>query len=266
MKISELLQEAARKAARQEIEPSDLDDLDNDDVDDLDNDDVDNDDVDDTDNDDGPDLDEFKKLAGRIGGDLYSLTAYDYSNEFSSVGPNSTVMSVLEPLSDQYDAVKNYLSVDLSTIVGDKVVSAVILNDRTGDIFGYYAGTGGALFNPGISSLIKNGAVEGDQVGALRDIEAAGKQYSSLVKRIDWDAGSEASNPRIYDHLDALTYALRLPDLPEKRSIRVPDDQLTADELKMRNDIKAKLRAKLDAAKEKQKQIEKTGGAGREKR
>ena len=271
MRIRELLGEAAKGAKetggdvelpKDELD-SELDELDSDKVD-----------SDEDEGDDEPDFEPFKKLAGKLGKDMYSVSAYDYSNEFSSVGPNSVVKDMLEGYADEWKAVKDYLSVDLPTIVGDKVVSAIILNERTGEFFGYYSGTGGSLFSPSLNSLVRDGWVEQDQQSVLNDIAAAGKYYSSLVKRIDWDAGSEASNPKVYDRLDALTYALKLPDLPEKPSIRVPDSELSPESLKKRKEfqdeldkrVKARLEKYLADKKAKEKEIEKTGGAGREKR
>lgn len=273
MRIRELLGEAAKNSkeikTKQTAEPP-KDELDPE-LDDLDRD-EDTEDAEDSDQE-GTDFEPFKKLAGRLGKDLYSVSAYDYTNEFSSVGPNSVIKDMLEGYQDEYEAVKNYLSVDLPTITEDKVVSAIILNERTGEFFGYYAGTGGALFSPSMNRLKSDGWVEADQQSVLDNIDAAGKYYSSLVKRIDWDAGSEASNPKIYDRLDALTYALKLPDLPAKPRV-YHDDELSPEELKQRKAFQAKFNAGLEdelaqfrrEQKARQKEIEKTGGAGREKR
>ena len=266
MKITELLNEAAKKPANKQPEPvqPELDDqleLD-DEVDDLEDDEL--------DDDDDVGTEDFVEKAGSLGSDLYSLTAYDYSNEFSSVGPNDQIMNILEPLSKNSKPVADYLSVELDTITDDKVVSAVILNERNGEMFGFYAGAGGALFSPPLSTLTSKRIVDPDQITVLKRIEDAGKDYAKIVKRVDWDAGEEASDSRVYDSLDGLTSALRLPDLPEPVRA-VPDSELSPEELERNKEMNDRVDARVQAAiakymADKQAMIKKTGGAGRKKR
>jgi len=267
MKITELLNEATKKpAAKQELpEPTELekdDELEDDEFEDEVDDDEDTDDDDD-------DLEAFKDAAGRLGSDLYSLTAYDYSNEFSSVGPNDRIMNILEPLSSSSKPVADYLSVELSTITDDKVVSAVILNERNGEMFGFYSGTGGSLFSPSLSTLISKGIVDTDQVTVLKRIEAAGKDYARVVKRVDWDAGEEASDSSVYDSLDGLTSALKLPDLPEPPRF-VRDTEMSPEQLEKHKERAARMADKrkewIAQKRKEQELIKKTGGAGRKKR
>jgi hypothetical protein len=269
MKITELLNEAAKKqSAKSDLpEPTELEQ--DDELEDEDED-LEDDELEDEDDEDTVDIEDFKGVAGSLGSDLYSLTAYDYSNEFSSVGPNDQIMNILEPLSKRSKPVADYLSVELDTITDDKVVSAVILNERNGEMFGFYAGTGGALFSPPLSTLTSKRIVDPDQVTVLKRIESAGKDYAKIVKRVDWDAGEEASDSIVYDSLDGLTYALRLPDLPEPVRA-VPDSELSPEELERNKEMNDRVDARVQAAiakylADKQAMIKKTGGAGRKKR
>jgi hypothetical protein len=137
-------------------------------------------------------------------------------------------------------------------------------------MFGFYAGAGGALFSPPLSTLTSKRIVDPDQITVLKRIEDAGKDYAKIVKRVDWDAGEEASDSRVYDSLDGLTSALRLPDLPEPVRA-VPDSELSPEELERNKEMNDRVDARVQAAiakymADKQAMIKKTGGAGRKKR
>lgn len=262
MRIRDIINEAANKSDYpNELEPNDeLDsETDSEDDDELDR--------EDDDEDRDAALDEFKQLAGDLGGDLYSITMYDYSNEFSSIGPNSRVENVLTDLSGD-PIIDQYLGVGEMQTSDDKIVGAVILNDRNGKFFAYYSGDGIEGFSPQESAqgLVGAGIISSDQVAPLQSVARAGKEYNKIVSNTYWDAGETAEDSRVYGALDSLTSALALPDLPVIR--KAPRDDELSDEQREENRerherVMAAVKAEL--AKRAAK-IKKTKGAGREKR
>lgn len=261
MRIRDIINEAANKPDdSNETEPND--ELDSE----LDDDET--DDEDDTDR--AAALEDFVELAGNLGNDLYSITMYDYSNEFSSIGPNSRVENVLNDLSGD-SIIDQYLGVGEMQTSEDKIVGAVILNDRVGKFFAYYSGDGIEGFSPveSVQGLVGAGIISSDQVAPLQDVARAGKQYNKIVSNTYWDAGETAEDSRVYGALDELTSALALPDLPVIR--RAPSDNELSDEQRAINkDIAAALSSdEMTARFEKfmaGKKKKKNAGASREKR
>ena len=264
MRIRDIINEAANKP--DEMPPQD-DELEPDELD-SETDDDETDDEDDSDRDAA--LEDFVELAGNLGNDLYSITMYDYSNEFSSIGPNSRVENVLTDLSGD-PIIDQYLGVGEMQTSDDKIVGAVILNDRNGKFFAYYSGDGVEGFSPqeSVQGLVGAGIISSDQVAPLQGIARAGKQYNKIVSNTYWDAGETAEDSRVYSALDALTSALALPDLPVIR--RVPRDDELSDEQrefnkKLADKMKDSMEKRIQQYMAKQANIKKTKGAGREKR
>jgi hypothetical protein len=264
MRIRELLSEAVKD------DVDNLDDLDfnDDDVEDeLDNDDVeDEEETDDDDDSGGGDYDEFKRLAGKLGNELYAISMYDYSNEFSSIGPNDTILQMLEGFAG--DAViDQYIGVGEGQISDQKIISAVILNDRNNKFFAYYSGDGILGYSPvdTVQQLVSSGIVDSDQTAVLNRIAGNGARYNEAVENTSWEAGEEAEDSSVYDALDALTYSLRLPDMPAPPRV-TPDSELSDEELKFRKDLQADLQKDFEDWIASQKAQKKHGGAGRGKR
>lgn len=265
MRIRDIINEAANKSDYpNELEPNDeLDsETDSEDDDELDR--------EDDDEDRDAALDEFKQLAGDLGGDLYSITMYDYSNEFSSIGPNSRVENVLTDLSGD-SIIDQYLGVGEMQTSDDKIVGAVILNDRNGKFFAYYSGDGIEGFSPQESAqgLVGAGIISSDQVGPLQAVKRAGKEYNKIVSNTYWDAGETAEDSRVYGALDSLTSALALPDLPVIRNY-ANDDDVSPEDKELNDKIAARMQSKDNQDVIKQMldkmRAKKSAGAGREKR
>jgi len=265
MRIRELLSEAVKD------DVDNLDDLDfnDDDVEDeLDNDDVeDEEETDDDDDSGGGDYDEFKRLAGKLGNELYAISMYDYSNEFSSIGPNDTILQMLEGFAG--DAViDQYIGVGEGQISDQKIISAVILNDRNNKFFAYYSGDGILGYSPvdTVQQLVSSGIVDSDQTAVLNRIAGNGARYNEAVENTSWEAGEEAEDSSVYDALDALTYSLRLPDMPAPPRV-TPDSELSDEQREENRERHERVMAavKAELAKRAAK-LKKTNGAGRGKR
>jgi len=137
--------------------------------------------------DDNGNIDAFISRAGDLGSDLYSLTIYNYSDDWANVNPGTPVRSVIENAagSENRQVVDAYLNQDDSQIANDRMISNMILNSRNGRMFAFSSGINARpQFNPSAKNL-----VDGDQLGVLRRIQDAGKRYYDVVTSFDSEYG-----------------------------------------------------------------------------
>jgi len=251
MKISELLLEedkSKKKPASNLPTAASINDTpDDEDLDDVE------DDVEDDESQD--DLNDLKNKMGSMGNDLYTVSAYNYDDEFSSIGPNRVIMNILTKL-DNNSAVAEYISQNNMDITDDKIISAVILNDRNGKLFAYYCGSGINRFSPGdVTKLVSDGIIDQDQAGKLNELKGYGADYRRIVSRIEWKAGYEARNSKVYDAMNMVISTLDLPPLPREVKISYHDlDRETPEEeearrLRVLARIKEKEKSKPDRLK-----------------
>lgn len=171
MKISELLEAIEQPKSNLASAPS-LDDEPESDVEDQE---------------DSGDIDAFISQAGDLGGDLYSLTIYNYSDDWANVDPGTPVKSVIERAAGEVNrkVVDAYLNQDIAGIANDRMISNMILNSRNGRMFAFSSGINAKpLFNPSVKSL-----VEPDQISVLKKIMNAGKRYYEAVTAFDSEYG-----------------------------------------------------------------------------
>ncbi len=137
--------------------------------------------------DDKGNIDAFISRAGDLGSDLYSLTIYNYGDDWANVNPGTPVRSVIENAagSENRQVVDAYLNQDDSQIANDRMISNMILNSRNGRMFAFSSGINARpQFNPSAKNL-----VDGDQLGVLRRIQDAGKKYYRAVTDFDSEYG-----------------------------------------------------------------------------
>lgn len=220
MKISELLGEAVEKpkknAASSLPTAASLDDVKdvNDGEDSMD---------DDTD---GEELSaaaqEFINQAGDLGDDLYTLTIYNYGDDWANVNPGTPVRSVIERAaegdSDNQRVVDAYLNQSDSTIANERMISQIILNGRNGKMFAFSVGINAEpKFNPPAKSV-----VDGDQLAVLRRIHSMGKRYFQAATAFDDEQGFKAgyeSDGATYRAGEALLDELNNPQFTKTKSI-----------------------------------------------
>lgn len=214
------------------------------------------------DGEDSPEIVEFKNKAQDLGKDLYILSMYDYSRDFSNVGPNGPISGMLGKIDDP--VVNAYLNQDNIDIVNNKLVSVLIYNDRNGEFIQYNAGEGAGAF--------EDVEVESDQAATLEKIQDAGLDYSDEVGKVSWKAG-ESPPSKVYDVLGTLMRVLDLPNLPKGRddyyddispekhafNKKIADRRNSPEGKERRQKILAQLKAEQEA-------MAKNGGAGRETR
>lgn len=204
-------------------------------------------------------IDALKAKMGSMGNDLFSISAYNYDDEFSSIGPNKTVRKLLDAIDDP--AVSDYWQYDNMDITNDKIVSAVILNDRNGQFMTFYCGDGVTKIQPGdVRQLVRDGVIDSDQVGVLNRLMNSGKDYARVVGRTEWKAGTEARNSRVYDALGDVIDTLSLPGLPHDAPVISYHDTVAASDEEHEDMIQRIL------AKRREKEEKKNAGPGREKR
>lgn len=213
--------------------------------------------VDDADDSNGA-ISDLKAKMGSMGGDLYSISAYNYDDEFSKIGPNKVVRRMLDAVDNP--VISDYWQYDNMDITNDKIVSAVILNDRNDEFITFYCGAGVNKFEPGdVQQLVRDGVIDNDQVSVLQQLKQSGEEYKRTIGRVEWKAGYEARNSRVYDDLNGVIDALRLPQLPREQVVSYHDlERETPDERE------AAIQRIL--AKRKEKEAQKNAGPGREKR
>jgi hypothetical protein len=211
------------------------------------------------DGDDGGDNSEFKKMAGSLGDDLYSIALYDWqralSNGFVMQNPNSTIDNMLRKVDSQ--AARSFRH---NGLMSDKTISVLIMNGRNGECFTYSSGRDSAGFNDGdnVGDLVSNGLIDDDQKSALTKIENAGKRYHLKVENARWKTGEDPADQRVYDAADELIDTLKLPSMPEQynpNSIKYSDDAI-----KKAKEVAAIMK------KRREERAAKDNGIGREKR
>lgn len=145
------------------------------------------DDVEDSEVDDSGNVDAFIQSAGSLGSDLYSLTIYNYSDDWANVDPGTPAKSVIEAAAGEKnrEIVDAYLGQDVAGIANDRMISNIILNSRNGAMFAFSCGINAKpQFNPSVKSL-----VEPDQIPVLKKIQSAGKRYYEAVTEFDSEQG-----------------------------------------------------------------------------
>jgi len=157
-------------------------------------------------------ISEFQQSGGMFGTDLYSLTMFNYRDDFADIGADSEVRRLLGEFSD-FDSVATYLKVEPYKISHNKVVAAVILNGRSGHVFTYYAGRDIHGFSPDLDTLINTGIVDQDQVPALSRVLESGQEWQESVAKVDWKSGYAAPNDDVYCSLSGLLAALNLNEV-----------------------------------------------------
>jgi hypothetical protein len=212
------------------------------------------------------DYSEFKKYAGDLGDDLYTMSLYDYGhivdNDFIDKNLNDRLDNIIRQTKD---SVANKFRHSVGTLdIDDKTIAALILNDRNGKFFVYSSGKSGHGFDPGtdISGLIDKDIIDVDQSGKLEDIGNSGKRYHALLKKIRWTSGESASNSGVYSAAHSLIDSMNLPGMPEDIKLPTLSPEQVAKNKEKYKGLKQKLASRLSAKNNK----DSTTDIGREKR
>jgi len=168
-------------------------------------------------------IDNLKRYAGDLGGDLYSVTIYNTSDDFAGIEPISDVVSALEDLDSA--VVAKYIDQDVYDISENKVITALIYNDRNGKCFVFSAAADGGGIEPPIATLLNKGVIDDDQTSILETISQSGKRYTSLLKNVRWKSGAAPVGRNAEDMLgalDALKSDLNLREFKNKSYSQLP--------------------------------------------
>jgi hypothetical protein len=169
----------------------------------------------DTEVDDGGDLDAVLAVAGDLGDDLYSVLAFNISNDFDDVKLVNKVATVLRDLPGTED----YLAQNTSWIADNKIVPVLIVNGATGEVAEFYSGVN-------TNELTGTFKMTPVQRTKLKSVLAAGGRYSKVVSDADWVAGESPSDEDVYDALDDLKDALSLNEIVDVvKRVRVSAEQ-----------------------------------------
>jgi hypothetical protein len=146
---------------------------------------------------------QFVNQGGNLGSDLYTLTIYNYGNDWANVNPGTPVRSVIENAAGDDEAnqavVDAYLDQSDSEISNERMISQMIINARNGAMFAFSVGIGmKPQFNPSAKSL-----VEPDQIPVLKSIISAGNAYYRAVTKFDNKQGFKAGYDVDIDVVDA---------------------------------------------------------------
>jgi hypothetical protein len=169
----------------------------------------------DTEVDDGGDLDAVLAVAGDLGDDLYSVLAFNISNDFDDVKLVNKVATVLRDLPGTED----YLAQNTSWIADNKIVPVLIVNGATGEVAEFYSGVN-------TNELTGTFKMTPLQRTKLKAVLAAGGRYGDAVSNTDWVAGESPSDEGVYDALDDLKDALSLNEIVDVvKRVRVSAEQ-----------------------------------------
>jgi hypothetical protein len=146
---------------------------------------------------------QFVNQGGDLGSDLYTLTIYNYGDDWANVNPGTPHRSVIENAAGDDETnqkvVDAYLNQDDSEISNERMISQMIINARNGAMFAFSVGINAKpQFNPSAKSL-----VEPDQIPVLKSIQSAGSAYYRAVTAFDNKQGFKAGYDVDSDVLDA---------------------------------------------------------------
>ncbi len=165
---------------------------------------------------------QFVNQGGDLGSDLYTLTIYNYGDDWANVNPGTPHRSVIENAAGDDETnqavVDAYLNQKDSEIANERMISQMIINARNGAMFAFSVGIGmKPQFNPSAKSL-----VEPDQIPVLKSIISAGNAYYRAVTAFDDEQGFKAGYDVDSDVLDAtenLLGVLNNPAFVKNKSI-----------------------------------------------
>ncbi len=217
--------------------------------------------------DDSGNSDKIKQVAGDIGGDLYSVTVYNTSDDFARIEQITKPKWALEDFDSP--AVNSYLSQSKHDISNDKTISCVIFNSRNGEFFRFDSGIATSGFEPDLHNLVSSGIIDSDQVNVLRDIGAAGEKYHAALENVEWKSGDTAQGrgaKLMYNALSLLKDRLNLREFVERIHDVEIDDEQRAKNSEYHTSTIDDIRAKMAARKAEREALKAKGGAGRDMR
>jgi hypothetical protein len=198
-------------------------------------------------------IDNLKRYAGDMGGDLYSITVYNTEDDFAGIQQINDVVGALEDLNSP--VVTKYLDQSDYDIDNNKVITAIIYNDRNQKCFVFNAAKDGGGVEPGISELLSNDMIDDDQANILKKIERTGKRYTDLLKRVDWRSGEAPAGrgaEALLGALSTLKNDLHLREFMNRnyRNIKISPEQKkhnAESSARVRDSVMAKLAARRAA-------------------
>jgi hypothetical protein len=231
MKISELLEAIEPKKSNLPSAPSINDEPE--------------DDVEDNDVEDNSKVNDYMNLASSMGNDMYSLSQWNYSDEFNNIGPDTSVLSVIESLSD-IPEVANYISASEEYAVArDKRVCALIYVKSTNTFISFTADRERVIMSPRVNELASDSLVDSGQVSVLQMVMNTGMKYTRIASKSgDFDVGQSSGNSNFVPMLEALADgALKLPSV--NTSAKVSSGDASVKFSLSDDDFEAKVRARM---------------------
>lgn len=174
-------------------------------------------------------IEDFKDIAGAMGGDLYSTTIFNYDNSWANPETLNDYPNIIRSVARNSvgaAAVDKLLDIDSGDIARTRAVAQVIVNAQNGETFAFLTGIdGGPKISPSIKDALASNLITREQANILTQVMDAGKRYRRAVDALDnegWKPGEEP-NAKTYDAEMELLDLLASPEiqktLPNVKSV-----------------------------------------------